>query len=139
VEDDHRANLVLKSEYPGVVLAPKFNDPSEAKTYIAQLDVFAGARMHACIAAFSSGVPVLPMAYSRKFAGLFGSIGYDIIADCREDGPAEIIKKMEATIRDRDEIKSRMDACLKTGLARLKTYEDAITEVFRRFGSEDRR
>ena len=41
---------------PGTVLAPRFSTPSEAKTYIAGLDFFMGARMHACIAAFSSGV-----------------------------------------------------------------------------------
>ena len=44
-----------------------------------------GARMHACIAAFSSGVPVVPMAYSRKFEGLFGSLGYDRTVDCTAD------------------------------------------------------
>ena len=32
--------------------------------------------MHACIAAFSSGTPVVPVAYSRKFSGLFGMLDY---------------------------------------------------------------
>ena len=32
--------------------------------------------MHACIGAFSSGTPVVPIAYSRKFGGLFGLLGY---------------------------------------------------------------
>ena len=40
--------------------------------------------MHACIAAFSSGVPVLPMAYSRKFNGLFNSLAYPHVLDCLE-------------------------------------------------------
>ena len=31
--------------------------------------------MHACIAAVSSKTPVVPIAYSRKFKGLFGAIG----------------------------------------------------------------
>ena len=30
--------------------------------------------MHACIGAFSAGVPVIPIAYSRKFIGLFGGV-----------------------------------------------------------------
>src|SRR5690606_38493929 len=77
LEDDHRAARALAAEFPGVVVAPAFRTPSEAKSYIAGLDFFMGARMHSCIAAFSAGVPVVPMAYSRKFAGLFGSLGYD--------------------------------------------------------------
>ena len=40
--------------------------------------------MHACIAAFSAGVPVVPMAYSRKFNGLFGTLGYKRVADCKD-------------------------------------------------------
>lgn len=69
-EDDYFAAAQLVKEFPGTVLAPAFDSPSDAKTYIATLDFFMGARMHACIAAFSAGVPVVPMAYSRKFAGL---------------------------------------------------------------------
>src|SRR3546814_10027971 len=39
--------------------------------------------MHACIAAFSSGTPVMPVAYSRKFSGLFGTLGYDFLLPVR--------------------------------------------------------
>ncbi len=67
VEDDYRTAVKLSEEFPAVIVAPRFNTPSEAKTYISGLDFFAGSRMHACIAAFSSGVPVVPIAYSRKF------------------------------------------------------------------------
>jgi hypothetical protein len=49
--------------------------------------------MHACIAALSSGVPVLPIAYSRKFRGVFGSLGYPIIADCRSEAAEQIVAK----------------------------------------------
>ena len=54
-EDDFAANAVLAEEFPKLVTAPRFATPSEAKSYIAGLDFFMGARMHACIAAFSSG------------------------------------------------------------------------------------
>ena len=84
VEDDFRASEALAEEFPGAVLAPRFASPSEAKSYIAGMDFFMGARMHACIAAFSSGVPVIPMAYSRKFAGLFGTLGYERTVDCTD-------------------------------------------------------
>ena len=41
------------------------------------MDFVVSGRMHACIAAYSCGVPVVPVAYSRKFSGLFeGVLGY---------------------------------------------------------------
>jgi len=36
------------------------------KYFISQLDYFAGARMHSTIAAFSTNVPTISLAYSRK-------------------------------------------------------------------------
>ena len=116
VEDDYRVNLRLKKDFPHVVLAPKFSDPIQAKSYIAGMDFFAGARMHACIAAFSSNVPVLPMAYSRKFAGLFGSIGYDVIADCRTETAEEILSKFKDAIARRDDLRLEVGESLSRGL-----------------------
>src|SRR3546814_13677012 len=55
----------------------------EAKSYISSLDYLVAGRMHACIAAFSSGTPVMPVAYSRKFSGLFGTLGYDFLLPVR--------------------------------------------------------
>jgi colanic acid/amylovoran biosynthesis protein len=55
VEDDHLVSMQLKSEFQDVVVAPRFDSPSAAKSYIAGMDYFCGSRMHACIAAFSSG------------------------------------------------------------------------------------
>ncbi|HEY0438326.1 MAG TPA: polysaccharide pyruvyl transferase family protein [Phenylobacterium sp.] len=77
-EDDDRALAArLAAEFPGVVKAPNFVSPSAAKSYISGLDFLVAGRMHACIAAYSSGVPVVPVAYSRKFTGLFeGVLGY---------------------------------------------------------------
>lgn len=79
VEDDYRVCENIKSKHHGdarVVLAPKFTSPIAAKSYISRMEFFTGARMHATIAAISSGVPTVPVAYSRKFSGVFGSLGY---------------------------------------------------------------
>jgi colanic acid/amylovoran biosynthesis protein len=43
----------------------------ELKWVLARLDWFAGARMHATIGAFSSGVPTLGLGYSDKAYGVF--------------------------------------------------------------------
>lgn len=84
-DDDRIACAILKKEFPSVNLAPSFRSPSEAKSFISGMDFVTGARMHACIAAFSSGVPVVPIAYSRKFNGLFSTLGYKWVADATKE------------------------------------------------------
>jgi polysaccharide pyruvyl transferase WcaK-like protein len=131
-EDDFRASEALAAEFPGTVLAPAFTSPSEAKTHIAGLDFFMGARMHACIAAFSSGVPVVPMAYSRKFAGLFGSIGYDATVDCTAETGEAIEAKIMAAYEARATLAESAAAALARGKARLGLYEAALAGVMRK-------
>jgi polysaccharide pyruvyl transferase WcaK-like protein len=131
-EDDYRASAALADEFPGVVLAPAFETPSQAKSYISGLDFFMGARMHACIAGFSSGVPVVPMAYSRKFAGLFGSIGYDRTVDCTRETSAAILAKIAAAYDDRAILSTEAAAALTIGLERLGSYEAGLKALMRR-------
>src|SRR3546814_2882687 len=76
-DDDGQAADRFAAEFPGTIRVPDFAGPCEAKSYISSLDYLVAGRMHACIAAFSSGTPVMPVAYSRKFSGLFGTLGYD--------------------------------------------------------------
>lgn len=128
VEDDWRASQALQAEIPGrIVLAPKFATPSQAKSYIAGLDFFMGARMHACIAAFSSGVPVVPMAYSRKFGGLFDALGYGYTVDCTKEDAQAIEDKILAHFRDRDILRQDGAAALALGQQRLSVYEAELT------------
>ena len=128
-EDDYVRGLALADEFPGVIVAPVFTRPSEAKSYIAGLDYFTGARMHACIAAFSSAVPVVPMAYSRKFNGLFGTLGYDTIADCKVDSDDVVCEKIAAGYARRAELKLRIEDGLKRVEERLARYERSVAEV----------
>jgi colanic acid/amylovoran biosynthesis protein len=81
LDDDGRACDRLAAEFPDAVRVADFKSPSEAKSYISGLDFLVAARMHACIAAVSSGTPVAPIAYSRKFRGVFGDIGYTTLVD----------------------------------------------------------
>ncbi|MAU53322.1 MAG: polysaccharide pyruvyl transferase [Roseovarius sp.] len=129
VEDDHAASLALREEFPSVTVAPAFTSPSEAKSYIAGLDFFMGARMHACIAAFSSGVPVVPMAYSRKFAGLFGSLGYDETVDCTSLSAEEILARIFDAYGRRADLARTQKAALATGLEKLARYEAALGDL----------
>ena len=125
-EDDRAAACKLAGEFPEAVVAPAFATPSEAKTYIAGLDFFMGARMHACIAAFSAGVPVVPMAYSRKFAGLFGSIGYDHTVDCKTDDQPTILRRIAEAYERRAQLGEEVATARARGIEKLARYEDAL-------------
>lgn len=127
VEDDLAAAQQLAKDHPSVIVAPAFTRPSEAKSYISGLDFFTGARMHACIAALSSGVPVVPMAYSRKFNGLFGTLGYPRIADCKQDSQDTVVSKVLQGFEERALLKQEVAIALSSVQERLTRYEDAIT------------
>lgn len=129
VEDDLRVCQELAEAYPGAKVAPAFTAPSEAKSYIAGLDFFMGARMHSCIAAFSSGVPVVPMAYSRKFAGLFGSLGYNYTVDCTSEASDVILDRIMETYENRSAVAEEMNAAFMRGLEKLSHYEMALEEL----------
>lgn len=129
VEDDQRVIEALAAEFPGVVAAPRFASPSEAKSYIARLDFFCGSRMHACIAAFSSGVPVTPLAYSRKFAGLFGSLGYDESIDLRSATAEAVAARVHDALGRLDAMRTRIAACREEGEVRIGRYEAALGAV----------
>ena len=131
-EDDLAACRSLAAEFPGAILAPAFDTPSAAKGYIAGLDFFMGARMHACIAAFSAGVPVVPMAYSRKFAGLFGSLGYDHTVDCLTETAESLSRQIFTAYARRDALARDIMAARARGLERLGAYERALEALVTR-------
>ena len=130
VEDDGSAAGALAEELPRPpVIAPVFSGPSQAKTYIAGMDFFVGARMHACIAAFSTGVPVVPMAYSRKFAGLFGTLGYPHVADCTVEDEDAIFTRVSTAFAGRHQLAREVAAARDRGLERLGAYESLLATV----------
>ncbi len=89
-EDDYTVCRNLAEEY-GLECAPKFATPIEAKSYISGMDVFLGSRMHATIAAYSSGVATIPLAYSRKFVGLFNNLNYPYVIDLCNGSERELL------------------------------------------------
>jgi len=115
VEDDYEAALAIQKQFPHVLLAPRFKTPIEAKSYISGLDFFTGARMHSCIAAFSTGVPVYPMAYSRKFNGLFtDTLQYPWLGDCVHTDEATVLNGLKEAYMKRQELKEQIAHCDET-------------------------
>jgi colanic acid/amylovoran biosynthesis protein len=131
VENDHGVSLALKQRYPGVIVADRFTSPSEAKSFISGMDFFIGARMHACIGAFSSGVPVVPLAYSRKFNGLFESLGYSHFGDCKKDSQQEVMALIEKSFNGRPALKAAVDAGNQIATTKLAKYENYLVEVLK--------
>ena len=129
IEDDYRVSEKLAAEFPGVMVAPQFKDPIEAKNYIARMDFFCGSRMHACIAAFSSEVPVFPIAYSRKFIGVFGSLGYDHVSDCQSQSASEIFAAVVHAFEQREKLKAIVKEGCKRADCKLSNYESILSNI----------
>ena len=121
-DDDYAVSRELAQQYPQSVLAPCFYSPCEAKSYIAGMDLFAGSRMHATIAAISSGTPVIPLGYSRKFNGLYDSIGYSRNIDMTSLGNADAMAQFEATFAERDALAEEAIAASAEAKRRLSHY-----------------
>lgn len=117
VENDYEVcyDLFNELKHPNLILAPLFLSPIDAKSYISGMDFFMGARMHSTIAAFSSGVPVVPMAYSRKFNGLFeDSLGYQHLIDLKTDETEAIFRKIADSFLGRENLKNEINTILCT-------------------------
>lgn len=127
VDDDGRIIDRLSREFPSAVRAPDFRSPVEAKSYISGLDFLVAARMHACIAAFSAGTPVVPVAYSRKFLGLFASLGYDRVLPVVGMDEAQAVEFVLDSIAQRDQL----DRPAHDGAAQAATLLDEYREVVR--------
>ena len=120
VENDYGVcyDLCRKYSNPRLILSDFFLGPIEAKDYIAGLDFFMGARMHSTIAAFSSLVPVVPMAYSRKFNGLFkATLHYDHVADLKIDTTKQILETIMSAFERRVELKQEEAIQMQTTVA----------------------
>lgn len=112
IENDYEVSYEIWREYnnANLVLAPFALGPIEIKSYIAGMDFFMGARMHATIGAFSSGVPVVPMAYSRKFNGLFiDTLQYDAMVDMKTMNNNLILPEITKNFANRSNLKEMIN------------------------------
>lgn len=99
-------------------------DQAGIKHIIGKCDFFIGSRMHACIAALSQCVPAVPIAYSRKFAGVMETIGMEsYVADpCRLD-PGAVIDIIDRAFEDREAIAERLRS-------RMPAVKDRVMGLF---------
>ena len=117
LENDYAVSYDLWREYnnPNLILAPLALGPIEIKSYIAGMDFVMGARMHATIGAFSAGVPVVPMAYSRKFNGLFeDTLNYHYMIDLKKLTNEEVLVITNGAFNKRKELKNIINNRMST-------------------------
>lgn len=127
-ENDYRACLELNKMFPSTKLLCDFETPMEAKQAISSMDVFIGARMHATIAAFSTGVVTIPFSYSRKFEGLYQDLLYPFVISATRMETQEAVDKTLKWIADRDLLSEKMrDASII-----VKEKQQVLSEVLDR-------
>lgn len=133
-DDDSTVCDEIARQYPDTVKAPHFAGPSEAKSYMSGLDLVVGARMHACIGAFSAGVPVIPIAYSRKFDGLFGTLGYGRLVRAQGMGTDEALGYILGSFDARAEIKQEIADAASRVDSFLSVYRAELRKLFGMIG-----
>jgi polysaccharide pyruvyl transferase WcaK-like protein len=90
----------------------KYNQ-NQIKYIIGMCDFFIGARMHACIAALSQYIPAVGIAYSRKFIGVFETIGIQsLVADPRILDYDQLMAVIFEAFEDRGKYTQQLEAVM---------------------------
>ncbi|SEJ21468.1 Polysaccharide pyruvyl transferase family protein WcaK [Sphingomonas sp. OV641] len=134
-DDDRTVIPELTSRYPQLVVPPDFASASAAKGYMSGLDFVVGGRMHACIGAFSAQVPVVPIAYSRKFNGLFGTLGYPHYVDGRALDTDAAFATVVQGYEDRAALAAAIEPGLSMARERLDQYEARLAAILQEVAS----
>lgn len=131
VENDLNACLAvqehLAKKYPGrVSVAQGRYDQCQIKYIIGLCDFFIGTRMHACIAALSQCIPAVGLAYSKKFAGVFETIGVEhLVVDLRSTKADDAVAAVDAAFQSRRSVVEHLEGTIPSVKQRvLRMLED---------------
>ena len=130
-DDDYKTCKMLKNKYSNVILAPAFATPIEAKSYISNMDVFIGSRMHSTIASFSSGVVTIPISYSRKFEGLFGSLDYSYVINAKKETTESAYELVMKYIENQSSLLDVQNKSMMIIKEKNEIFRKSILEVLR--------
>jgi polysaccharide pyruvyl transferase WcaK-like protein len=131
IESDRTVSELIAGEFKSVRVAPAFGTATEAKTFISRMDFFLGARMHATIAAVSSGVPCVPMSYSIKFEGLYRSLGYNHVLSMKALSTEEAASMIADLYNRRQELRCDAGVARDAALDRLEAYREHVLTAIR--------
>lgn len=109
VENDLQASKAVWQSLPKELQEKVFvvdgqYDQNEIKYIIGRCDFFLGSRMHATIAALSQCIPAVGMAYSKKFAGVFQTVGVaNYVVDMRSMNESETLTRIEELYQKKED------------------------------------
>lgn len=121
----------FKNRFPTAQYLPAFSNPIDAKNCIAEMDVFISARMHATIAAFSSGVATIPTAYSRKFNGIYNSLDYPYLIDFSSLSTEEAVEQTINYVKQYKDLQARVRVGQKLVQEKLNCTKDILYECIK--------
>lgn len=133
-DDDYKTCKMLQQKYKNCILAPAFNTPIEAKSYISNMNIFIGSRMHSTIAAFSSGVITIPVSYSRKFEGLFNSLNYKYVINGKNEDTNSAIEKTIDYVLNFDKLQNKQKQSLNIIEEKKAIFIDSINNEIKKIG-----
>jgi len=128
-DDDWQIINNLHKEFPETIVAPAFDNPIDAKSYISNMGFFVGARMHSTIAAISAGVPVLPVSYSRKFEGLYNGLNYHHLIHGKEMITEEAIQFTIDEINRQNDIRIEVAGLHVMIQKKVNSLQDDLDEI----------
>lgn len=128
-EDDLAPCNQLKREFPDVILPRAFENAIDAKSYISNMNVFIGSRMHSTIGSFSSGVVTIPVSYSKKFEGLFHTLNYPYVVSATTLQEDEAISAVMDYISKRDQLAQRQQEAMIAVNAKLEEFRKRIARM----------
>lgn len=134
-ENDYRVCSLLKQKYnDSVVLAPAFKTPVEAKSYISNMDIFMGSRMHATIGAISSGVVTIPISYAYKFETLYSNLDYPYIISAKKWSTEEALQKAKEWIANPQQLKETGTKAVEKAKKDLSNFEEDLKQSLEKEG-----
>lgn len=123
-ENDYRVCKELSDEFQGkTILAPVFATAIDAKSYISNMDVFLGSRMHSTIGAISSGVATVPFSYAYKFEALYSHIRYPYVLHATQVSTDEALSLAKAWIGDPEQLRRKGADAVKTAYQELEFFK----------------
>ena len=140
-ESDLTASLELLASLPGsyadavgerIAVVGQPLDARELKWLIAHCDWFCGARMHATIAAVSSGVPTAALAYSLKTRGVFKTCNAsESVVDLRQHEEDDVLEQLLQLWHAREETSAALALALPGVRALAARQLDEIVDCSR--------
>ena len=138
MESDYIPCKELMEIYPGLHLVDQLEDPFSVKSQIARMDIFIGARMHATIAAFSSGVATIPVSYSRKFEGLYQGLEYPYVVEALRLTTEEAVTITDDYIRQYKKLQKAVEDSMETVDQKLEIFRKGMAKVCRSCVNEEK-